>query len=202
MPKTENKTTTKKPEDIDKEELSKIIDVDTEIVKINFDESAGETKISDEVRILVKSLVFGRLYVKLKDGSTYEFSRPGETQEITIRELRELKATQQSFFSKQQLLILGVSPANPTECKATPADVYKCLGVDKFFRNYIDPTSFREVCFLNLDEIEMRAKLIAAQPKENLIIALRNYVEKGVLTDLKRIDCWEKNLGCELMKKR
>lgn len=193
--------TKQKENKINKDELSDIIDTDTKPVKIDFDKTSDE-KIGDDVRILVKSLVFGKLLVKLKDGSVYQFNRAGEAQEMTMRELREIKGNQQNFFKNQWLFILGVSESNTTKCDATPADVYKALGVDKFFRSYIDPTSFGDVCSFKPSEIEMRTKLISPQAKGNLIIALRSYIEKGVMTDLKLIGVWEKHLGCELLGKR
>jgi hypothetical protein len=97
---------------------------------------------------------------------------------------------------------LGVAASNTAECEATPADVYKSIGVDNLYRNYIDPTSFGDLCALKPDEIETRVKLISARTKGNLIVALKSYIEKDVLSDLKLIKAWEKNLGCELLDKR
>ncbi len=201
--KTEKKAAkAKKIDETAKAELSEIMDMDSEQADIDFADTTGEIKIGDEVRILVKSLVFGRLLIKLKDGGQYEFGRAGETQEIAMKGLRELKATQQSFFKNQWLLILGVAPSEASGCKATPADVYRSLGVDKFYHNYIDPTSFSNVCSYKPAEIEMRTKLLSTQAKANLVMALKSYIQKGILSDLKLIDAWEKNLGCELLNKR
>lgn len=205
METEKTKKATSKAKKIDteaKEELSEIMDVESEPADIDFDDVTGEIKIGDDVRVLVKSMVFGKLVIKLKDGVQYEFNRAGETQEMTMRGLRELKATQHSFYKNQWVLVLGVSPSEASDCKATPADVYRSLGIDKFYKGYIDPTSFADVCSFTPGEIATRTKLISVQAKGNLIIALKSYIEKGVMTDLKLIEAWEKNLGCELLDKR
>jgi len=199
---TVKKTKATKEPEISKEELADIIDTDTDTVKLDFNKASGEIKIGDSVRVLVKSLVFGKLIIKLNDGGTYEFNRAGETHEMSMKELRELKASQLSFFKNQWLLILGVSTSNTATCEATPADIYKSVGVDNFYRNYIDPTSFRDICSLKPGEIEMRTKLLCTQAKDNLLVALKSYIDKGALSDLNLIKAWEKNLGCELLNKR
>ena len=195
----------KKPEpapELTPEGLEEIVDTETDFAEIDFANTSGEIKIGDEVRLTVKSLVFGKLFIKLRDGGTYEFNRAGTTHEMTMKELRELKSTQLTFFKNQWLLIMGISPSDTTACNATPADVYRSLGVAKFFQNYIDPTSFRYVCALKPNEIETRTKILTPQAKGNLIVALRGYIEKGVMRDLKLIEAWEEHLGTELLSKR
>ena len=92
-------------------------------------------EIRDDVLVDVQSNFHGSLIYKNNvSGESIIWDRVGDIQQISVRELRVMKAQQISFFKNQWIIILGVSAGE--ECKATSEDICKTLTVNQYYKNY------------------------------------------------------------------
>lgn len=156
-------------------------------------------KLTDDVKVRVKSNYYGTLMFTPKStGSTVVWRTPGEVQTLKISDLREMRIRCSSVFKNQWVVILGV--ALYEECDATAEDICKALEVEDFYKNFIEPTDFVELCNVNETELAERIKMLTPGARSNLIVALNSYIKNGTLDSLKRIKLFEKLLECELYK--
>lgn len=177
--------------------LSGVIAEDNETVDLKLENTNKSVKIDDGVLIRVKSNVFGTLlYKNSKTGEETLWTMCGETQTMTMADLRAMKANQVNFFVNQWVVILGVDESEDDSIQ--PADIYKSLGITKYYMNYLEPSDFRTLCALSEAEIEKKVSLLSSGAKENLIVALNEFIDKGVLDSAKKVKAFEKALNCEL----
>lgn len=152
-------------------------------------------KIDESTLIRVKNNVFGELiYINSKTGEETKWTQHGEVQTMTLSDLRAMKANQISFFENQWIIILGTEDNNLIK----PADIYKMLGVTRYYTNLIDPSNFNYLCSLSPEEIRTKVSLLSDGSKQNLIVALNEYIINGELDSVKKIRAFEDALGCEL----
>jgi len=187
----------KKIEESAKEQLDEIVE-ETPPAKINLKDTTKNIKIGDDVIVDVKSNVFGVLVFSGKDG-TIRWEKCGETQQLTMRELRAMKASMLKFFEKQWVIILGVNAASDSEAKL--GDVYKQLGITRFYENMLEVGSFKNICSWSEKEIAERVKLMNQGVRESLVIALNGFIESGALDSVKKIKAFEDALGVTLTSK-
>lgn len=153
--------------------------------------------IGDDVFIKVQSCFNGRLYYKNPvSGETIIWDNIGDTQTVSMRELRAMKSRNIGYFKNQWIVVLGV--ADGEDCEAAPADIYRALIVGQYYTNFIAPDNFRDVCSWDEKKISERIPMLTTAARENLIIALNGYIKSGQLDSIKRIRAFEKVLGCEL----
>lgn len=156
-------------------------------------------QIADNVLVKVKSGFYGKLcYRNTITNERTIWEQIGDVQIMSMRDLREMKATQVTFFKNQWVIILGV--ADGESCEATPADIYRTLIVTQYYENFIDPTSFDKVCAWSPEEILEKVPLMADGVKDNLCVALNGFIKDGRLDSIKKIKAFEKALGRELYK--
>ena len=180
-----------------KKKLANLISEDNEVTKLNLKETTQNIRIEDHILIRVKSNVFGTLiYRNQKNGEETRWSMCGEIQTMTMGDLRAMKANQISFFSNQWIIILGVDDSS--ECTAKPADIYKALAITKYYENLVEPSNFIEVCNWSVDEIASKVSLLTDGAKINLVAALNEYINTGLLDSVKKVKAFEKALGCDL----
>lgn len=180
-------------------DLSDIIaDTNETVVAVKTTSVSSNVKIDDSTLIRVKSNVFGQLiYVNAKTGDSTIWNKAGEVQTMTINDLRAMKSNQSTFFANQWIVILGVD--NDEETKVSPADIYKALGIIGYYKNIVDPSNFEVVCGWTKEEITSNIKLMTESAKVNLVVALNEYISRGVLESLSKIRAFERALGCELV---
>jgi len=197
--KSTTKSTGKTPtiQKENKEKLSSVIAKETKPIKLDLDKTTQGIKILDDTLIDVKSNCFGELLFKGRDGST-TWNKCGEVQSLTMKELREMKSTAPKFFESQWVVLLGVSA--DSNSKAKPADVYKSLGISKWYENLVEPSSFKDICSWDISAISARIKLMSKGAKENLVLALNSYISTGVLDSRKKIKAFEEALGVKLIE--
>lgn len=152
-------------------------------------------KITDDMICNVASACFGGLiYVDPRTREKIEWEDYGVTQQIPFEMLRTMKMNYVKFFKNNWVVIKGVED----EPDITPADVYRALHVEQFYRNIIDPDNFESVCAWKESEIEERVKLLTPGARQNLTVALNTFIENGTLDSVRKIKAFEKALGCEL----
>lgn len=156
------------------------------------------TKVPDNLLVKVRSNVFGGLiYENHRSGEVTEWSNHGDVQFMTVGELRTMKAEQSAFFRNQWIVITGVADGEDSE--ATCADIYTALAIKQYYKNYIEPGDFGALCNIPLDKIEERVSLLSKGQKENLVVALNEYIASGQLDSIRRIRAFEEALGVELL---
>lgn len=191
------KKTTNSTSNSAKKKMAQVISEENEVTKINLKDVTPNARIEDHILIRVKSNVFGTLvYKNQKNGEETHWSMCGEVQTMSMGDLRAMKANQASFFTNQWIVILGVDDS--TECNAKPADIYKILGITRYYENIVEPSNFESVCNWSVNEIEQRVSLLSDGAKMNLVIALNEYIKNGALDSVKRVKAFEKALGCSL----
>lgn len=182
------------------EVLADIINIESEPTELNLKDLSENVKIEDGTLVKVKSNVFGKLiYRNAKSGEQTEWSMCGDIQELTMNDLRAMKANQAKFFVNQWVVIIGVEDKYANQVK--PADIYKALGITKYYENLVEPSDFKNICTWSEKEIMSRVSLMSENAKSNLIIALNEYISKGILDSVKTIHAFGRALGIELTEK-
>lgn len=154
-------------------------------------------KIEDGVSIKVKSGFYGVLcYKNPRSQETFVWEHIGDVQFMSMSDLKTIKAQDVGYFKNQWLVIVGV--AEDSDCKAKPADIYKALAIDIYYKNFIDPTTFDEACSWTDAEIAEKVATLSDGAKQNLVVALNGFIQDGTLDSRKKIKAFEKALDCEL----
>jgi hypothetical protein len=180
-------------------ETNDIISCENEIAELNLKDTNPEVKIGDDVIVRVKSNVFGCLiYKNQKSGDKTVWNVCGDEQEMTISDLRAMKASQSKFFQNQYIIILGVAVGS--DCVAKPADIYKTLGITKYYENLVDPSDFKAVRSWSEKEIKEKVSFMSTAAQENLTIALNEYIKRGIIDSIKKIKAFEDALGCKFSR--
>lgn len=158
---------------------------------------AKPIKIEDGASIKVKSGFYGVLHYKNpRSGEKFIWQHIGDIQFLSMSDLRAMKAQNVGYFKNQWLVIMGVS--DDSNSKATPADIYKALAIDIYYKNFIDPNTFSDVCSWNNDDIVEKISMLSEEARKNLIVALNGFIEDGTLDSRKKIKVFEQALNCEL----
>ena len=136
-------------------------------------------KIEDGVSIKVKSGFYGVLcYKNPRSGETFIWEHSGDIQFLSMSDLKTMKAQDVGFFKNQWVVIVGV--ADDSDCKAKPADIYKALAIDVYYKNFIDPTTFDEACRWTESEIVERVSTLSDGARQNLVVALNGFINTRV----------------------
>ena len=153
--------------------------------------------ISEDTLVKVKSGFYGKLYYKnLVTHERVVWEHQGEVQIMTLRELRAMRTMQPAFFKNQWVIIDGV--ADGENCNATSYDICRALVITEFYKDFIDPNKFDIVCSWSENEIDDKIKLMSPGAKENLIVALNQFIKSGQLDSIRKIKAFEKALSCDL----
>lgn len=156
-----------------------------------------QVKIDDGVSIKVKSGFYGVLHFKNpRSGELFIWNNVGDIQFLSMSDLKTMKAQSVGYFKNQWLIIVGVS--EDSGCKATPAEIYKALALDIYYKNFIDPETFNSACDWDEAEINEKVSMLSEGAKQNLIVALNGFIQDGTLDSRRKIKVFEKALDCEL----
>lgn len=156
-----------------------------------------KVSIPEDTLIRIRSGFYGKIYYK--NPITREkivFENQGDEQVVTLRELRAMRTSQPAFFKNQWIIIVGV--ADGEDCSASSYDILKSLAAGEYYKNFIDPVRFDEVCDWSESEIAEKIAMLSPGAKENLIVALNGFIKSGRLDSIKKIKAFEKALNCEL----
>ena len=159
--------------------------------------SEGRVVIDDSAMINVRSNVFGELFF-VDPVTKEEVSWPqcGDNQILSMGMLRHMKMGAIKFFVNNLVVITGFADSNVDKYEV--ADIYKALAIQQYYKNYLDPTDYEDICSWSPSEIRSKLALVSTGAKQQLVVALNTYIEKGVLDSLKAIKTFEEVLGCEL----
>ena len=156
-----------------------------------------QIKIDDGVSIKVKSGFYGVLcYKNPRTQETFIWEHSGDVQFLSMSDLKTMKAQDVGYFKNQWIVIVGV--ADDSDCKAKPADIYKALAIDIYYKNFIVPTKFNDDSDWSEVEIAEKVATLSEGAKQNLTVALNGFIKNGKLDSRKKIKAFEKALDCEL----
>lgn len=153
--------------------------------------------LTDDTLIVVRSATFGELiYVNHKTGERTTWKEYGETQVMTMRDLRDMRAGNVAFYENNWIFIVGIESTGFED--VTPYEIYEALFVQKYYKNTLDLDNFDEICGWNEKKIKDTVPMFSENAKFNLVIALNGYIKGGQLDSLRKIKCFEDVLHCEL----
>ena len=154
-------------------------------------------KITDDTNVVVRSCFSGKLYFKnLKTGDETEWSRLGDEQELTVADLKSMRSTQSAFFKNQWVRIVCGYDDSGNEIPAI--NIINYLRLQQYYQNFIDPSDKSVVCGWSIKEIEENVPLMSDNAKDNLMVALNDYIDSGMLDSVSKIRAFEKALGRRL----
>lgn len=154
-------------------------------------------KLDDSVLVNVKSNAYGTLYFKNpRTGDETNWSHFGDTQTVTMGDLRAMKGTQRAFYEKQWIYIVNVEDEEYSD--VTPDEVYKALMVSQYYKNIVDPDNFNQIFTMSEAKLRERVEMMSSGAKMNLVVASNTAILNGTLDSLKKIKLLEELLGCEL----
>lgn len=192
-----NATVKKKSKSDAQEVLADVIDFSSPDEVDMSNASAGPVNIDDYAVINVKSNVFGNLiYIDKKTGEEIRWRSCGEVLPVSFSTLRNMRARSIDFFKNQWVLPIGFADENGE--KYTAADIYKALFITQYYKDFVSPSNYEEICSWSPDEIKKRVPLMSSEAKENLTVALNLYIKREILDSRKCIKAFEEALGCEL----
>lgn len=181
--------------------LADVISTDAPDVKIDVANVSGKSvKIDDSAMIKVKSNVFGSLiYIDKKTGEEKIWDSCGSVISMPFGELRTMKANAVNFFVNQWVIICGFEDEDYDEY--TTADIYKALYITNYYKNIIDPSDYETICSWKASEVKEKVSYMTKEAKENLVVALNTYIDRGVLDSIRTIKAFEEALGCKLVSR-
>lgn len=158
-------------------------------------------KLDDTTLVTVKSNVFGKLFYKnSRTGDEYNWESHGDTQDLYMSDLREMKGVQRSFFAKNWIMIEGLVEYDEDNEDVTVEDIYNVLQVQQYYKDVLCPSNLPAVLNMSIDELKERVPKMSEGVKLNLIILANTQIENGTLDSLNKIKALEELFGCELTR--
>lgn len=141
--------------------------------------------------IAVKNGFQGRLiYVSSRTGERFVFDEFGDVQEIELRELRNAKNSQKSFFTNNWFMF-----------DEDDAWVVSYLGVSQYYANVIDIDSFDDIFEMPPEEVENIVSKVSDGQKKSIEYRARQLLLEDGIDSNKVIAALEKSLGVELVER-
>lgn len=141
--------------------------------------------------VLVTNGFQGRLvYVSPRTRERYTWDEYGDTQEMEVRELRNVKSSAKKFFENNWFVFDDENDW-----------VISYLGLNKFYKNAIKLDEFEDLLSKSPSEVSAIIEKLSAGQKKSLSYKVRSMVAEGKVDSLKMIDALEKALGIELIEK-
>ena len=156
-------------------------------------------KFSDDTLISVKSNVFGTLiYINHKTGDEVRWDNFGETQTLSVGDLRAMKAKQLAFYKENWIVFEGIEDSSEEYEDIDVQDIYDVLQVSQYYKNYLCPNDLNEV--FNWTTIEMRNKIprMTKSVREAIAIRANELITEGILDSMSKVKTLEEILNCQL----
>jgi hypothetical protein len=156
-------------------------------------------KLDDDVVISVKSNVFGALiYVNHKTGDETIWENMGDTQPLSVSDLRAMKAKQLMFFKENWITIDGIEDADSDFDDVEVSEIYDALQISQYYKDYICPDNLNVVFNWTVDEIKNKLPRMTKSVKESIAIRANELIKEGILDSISKLKALEEVLGCEL----
>ena len=156
-------------------------------------------KFSDDTLISVKSNVFGTLiYINHKTGDEVRWDNFGETQTLSVGDLRAMKAKQLAFYKENWIVFEGIEDSSEEYEDIDVQDIYDILQVSQYYRDYLCPNDLNEI--FNWTTTEMRNKIprMTKSVREAIAIRANELITEGILDSMSKVKTLEEILNCQL----
>lgn len=136
--------------------------------------------------ITVRNMTAGRLIYSGRHmaGYTIPWETYGETREIEMRELFNMKNTDSMFFKENWV---EVDPV-----------VLENLHMDQYYKNAISYDEIEDMPYGSIDIIRERFDKQSNVIKYSIVTRARAFIESGELSDIRLIQQYEDIFGCKL----
>jgi hypothetical protein len=182
--KTTNNTTTKE-KIIAKEEVKNV--------------TKKRLKFDDNVLISIKSNVFGKLiYINHKTGDKTVWENFGDTQPLSVADLRAMKGTQLSFFKENWITIECIEDADSEFNEVEPEEIYDALQITQYYKDYLCPQDINMVFNWSVNDIKNKVPRMTKSVKESIAIRANELIKEGILDSISKLKALEEVLGCNL----
>lgn len=156
-------------------------------------------KLDDEVLISVKSNVFGGLtYINHKSGDETKWENFGETQPLSVGDLRAMKAKQLSFFKENWITIDGIEEADDEFDDIEDSEIYEALQVSQYYSEYLCPKNINHIFNWTTEDMRNKIPRMTKSVKESVLIRANELIKEGILDSISKVKALEEVLGCEL----
>ena len=137
--------------------------------------------------ITVRNLTAGRLIYSGRhmSGYTIPWESYGETREIEMRELYNMKNTDSLFFKENWVEV--------------DQQVLENLHVDQYYKNAITYSDIEDMPYGSVDVIREKFSSASDVIRYSVISRARQFVESGEITDIRLIQDLESIFGCKLL---
>jgi hypothetical protein len=158
-------------------------------------------KLEDTTLVRVKNNVFGKLFYKnSRTGDEYSWESHDDVQDLYISDLREMKGTQRSFYSKNWIMIEGLTDYDEENEDVTVEDIYNFLQVQQYYKDVLCPDNLPAVLNMPINELKEKVPKMSEGVRLSLIILANTQITDGVLDSLNKIKALEELFGCELTR--
>lgn len=161
--------------------------------------SKTKLKLDDNVVISVKSNVFGTLiYINHKTGDETVWENMGDTQPLSVADLRAMKAKQLTFFKENWITIDGIEDADSDFDDVEVNEIYDALQISQYYKDYICPDNLNVVFNWTVEEIKNKLPRMTKSVKESIAIRANELIKEGILDSISKLNALKEVLGCDL----
>lgn len=129
-------------------------------------------KLQDEILVEISNISAMKCSFGNRNGDVYFDFMPGDFEELTLGELKEVVKTAKSFFSEYSIIITDV-----LNKEYTVEDIIEYLSLKSIYKDVEDNTEDFIKDILELDDEDFKEAIEAKKGDKNLI---RNVATKGV----------------------
>ena len=164
-------------------------------------ETAKKTKerlvMKDNDEVVVSSNVFGELiYINDRNGDQIIWENCGEEQVLSVRDIRDMKAKQHSFF-KEGWISITDSPDVDFE-EYTMKEVYDALQIGRYYNDNLVSFNIDDIFVMSEDALRKKISTMSEGIKRSIVVRANEKIIDGSLDSLKKVKLLEEVLGCEL----
>ncbi|WP_300077647.1 hypothetical protein [uncultured Thomasclavelia sp.] len=153
-------------------------------------------RLKDDVILNVESLIPGGLiYINHNTGDEVIWDNKGDIRQISVANIREMKARQKKFFTDNWIRILSIEDEGYEGY--TVEDIYDSLTLNNYYAN--SRVNIKDLILHHSDKIQEYINKMGDTFKTQVIITANDMILDGSLDSFKLIRKLEKILETDLM---
>lgn len=153
--------------------------------------------MKDTDEVVVRSNVFGELiYINDRNGDQIIWENCEEEQVLSVRDIRDMKAKQHSFF-KDGWISITDSPDVDFE-EYTMKEVYDALQIGRYYNDNLVSFNIDDIFVMSEDALRKKISTMSEGIKRSIVVRANEKIMDGSLDSLKKVKLLEEVLGCEL----
>ena len=153
--------------------------------------------MKDTDEVVVRSNVFGELiYINDRTGDQINWENYEEEQVMSAKDIRDMKARQQSFFKEGWISIVDSPDVDFDEY--TMKEVYNALQIGRYYNDSLVSFNMDDIFTMSEDARGKKVSTMSESVKRSAIIRANDKIKDGSLDSIKKVKLLEEVLGCEL----